>query len=61
MRLFRPPYLGDAEPTDADQIEPVEMAQDLGYITVGEHVDPVDWELPGVDAIDDRGRVDLGA
>jgi cellulose synthase/poly-beta-1,6-N-acetylglucosamine synthase-like glycosyltransferase/peptidoglycan/xylan/chitin deacetylase (PgdA/CDA1 family) len=51
MRLFRPPYLGDAEPTDADEIAPVEIAQGLGYIAVGEHVDPVDWELPGVDKI----------
>ena len=24
MRLFRPPYLGDAEPTDADEIVPIE-------------------------------------
>jgi cellulose synthase/poly-beta-1,6-N-acetylglucosamine synthase-like glycosyltransferase/peptidoglycan/xylan/chitin deacetylase (PgdA/CDA1 family) len=54
MRLFRPPYLGDAEPTDEDQIAPVQVAQDLGYITVGEHVDPVDWELPGVDKIVER-------
>ena len=51
MRLFRPPYLGDAEPTDEEQIVPVQVAQDLGYITVGEHVDPVDWELPGADKI----------
>ena len=35
MRLFRPPYLGDAEPTDADEIVPIEEAQKLGYITVG--------------------------
>ncbi len=48
LRLFRPPYLGDAEPTDNDEIVPVEIAQDMGYIAVGEHVDPVDWELPGV-------------
>jgi cellulose synthase/poly-beta-1,6-N-acetylglucosamine synthase-like glycosyltransferase/peptidoglycan/xylan/chitin deacetylase (PgdA/CDA1 family) len=51
LRLFRPPYLGDAEPTDGDEIMPVKIAQDLGYITVGEHVDPVDWALPGVDVI----------
>ena len=51
VRLFRPPYLGDAEPTDADEILPVEVAQNLGYIAVGEHVDPVDWELPGVNKI----------
>jgi cellulose synthase/poly-beta-1,6-N-acetylglucosamine synthase-like glycosyltransferase/peptidoglycan/xylan/chitin deacetylase (PgdA/CDA1 family) len=54
MHLFRPPYLGDAEPTDADEIAPVEVAQDLGYIAVGEHVDPVDWELPGADKIVQR-------
>ncbi|HSC17986.1 MAG TPA: glycosyltransferase [Rhizomicrobium sp.] len=58
MRLFRPPYLGDAEPTDAVEIVPVQVAQDMGYITVGEHVDPVDWELPGVDNIVKRA-VDL--
>ncbi len=54
MRLFRPPYLGDAEPTDADEIVPVEIAQDLGYTAVGEHVDPSDWALPGVNAIVQR-------
>lgn len=54
LRLFRPPYLGDAEPTDDDQIAPVKWAQDLGYVTVGEHVDPVDWALPGVNAIVQR-------
>ncbi len=46
MRLFRPPYLGDAEPASADEIAPVEIAQDLGYITVGEHADTEDWQLP---------------
>jgi cellulose synthase/poly-beta-1,6-N-acetylglucosamine synthase-like glycosyltransferase/peptidoglycan/xylan/chitin deacetylase (PgdA/CDA1 family) len=51
MRLFRPPYLGDAEPSDEPDLRPVELAQNLGYITVGMHADPVDWELPGVDAI----------
>jgi cellulose synthase/poly-beta-1,6-N-acetylglucosamine synthase-like glycosyltransferase/peptidoglycan/xylan/chitin deacetylase (PgdA/CDA1 family)/spore germination protein YaaH len=51
LRLFRPPYLGDAEPTDDDEIVPVKQAQDMGYVTVGEHVDPVDWQLPGTPAI----------
>jgi cellulose synthase/poly-beta-1,6-N-acetylglucosamine synthase-like glycosyltransferase/peptidoglycan/xylan/chitin deacetylase (PgdA/CDA1 family) len=46
MRLFRPPYLGDAEPASADEIAPVEIAQNLGYITVGEHADTEDWQLP---------------
>src|SRR3984957_11458066 len=54
LRLFRPPYLGDAEPTDDDQIAPVLVAQGMGYITVGEHGDPIDWALPGVQAIVQR-------
>lgn len=52
--LFRPPYLGDAEPTDADELIPVEIAQSLGYVTVGEHVDPIDWALPGANVIVNR-------
>ena len=57
--LFRPPYLGDAEPDDDSEIAPVEIAQSLGYITVGEHIDPVDWSLPGVDAIVSRVLYDI--
>jgi peptidoglycan/xylan/chitin deacetylase (PgdA/CDA1 family)/GT2 family glycosyltransferase len=48
MRLMRPPYLGDAEPSDADEIVPVEIAQSLGYITIGTHVDTLDWMMPSV-------------
>ena len=51
MKLFRAPYFGDAEPTTADEIDPVTVAQALGYLTVGLHVDPADWRRPGVDAI----------
>ncbi len=54
LRLFRPPYLGDAEPTDVDELIPVEIAQSMGYVTVGEHIDPVDWARPGEQAIIDR-------
>jgi peptidoglycan-N-acetylglucosamine deacetylase len=45
MRLLRPPYLGDAEPSDADEIVPIEEAQKLGYITIGTHVDTLDWQM----------------
>jgi len=54
LRLFRPPYLGDSEPTDTDEIIPVKIAQDLGYIAVGLHVDPLDWMHPGADKIVDE-------
>ncbi len=46
MVLFRPPYLGDAEPVNKDEIIPVQIAQDQGYLTIGVHVDPFDWQQP---------------
>ncbi len=49
--LFRPPYFGDAEPTTADELVPVALANDLGYVTVGLHVDSDDWLEPGVNKI----------
>ena len=49
MRLLRPPYLGDAEPSDADEIVPIEEAQKLGYVTIGTHVDTLDWQMLPVD------------
>lgn len=54
MRLMRAPYFGDAEPTTADEIVPVLVGQELGYLSVGLHVDPGDWTRPGVQAIVDR-------
>ncbi|HVI07349.1 MAG TPA: glycosyltransferase [Candidatus Binatia bacterium] len=41
--LMRPPYAIDEEPDTADQVKPLEFAQDLGYITVGNRIDPNDW------------------
>ena len=41
--LFRPPYSIDQEPDTADEVRPLELAQDLGYITIGDKVDPNDW------------------
>ncbi len=54
MRLFRPPYLGDADPTSLDQIEPVRVAQNMGFVTVGLRIDPDDWMQPGVQNIIDQ-------
>jgi peptidoglycan-N-acetylglucosamine deacetylase len=53
MRLFRAPYFGDAEPTTADELGPALLAQQDGYLNVGLHVDPGDWQRPGVQAIID--------
>ncbi|NIJ67513.1 cellulose synthase/poly-beta-1,6-N-acetylglucosamine synthase-like glycosyltransferase/spore germination protein YaaH/peptidoglycan/xylan/chitin deacetylase (PgdA/CDA1 family) [Sphingomonas leidyi] len=53
VRLFRAPYFGDAEPTTADELIPALTAQRAGYTNVGLHVDPNDWQRPGIDAIVD--------
>jgi cellulose synthase/poly-beta-1,6-N-acetylglucosamine synthase-like glycosyltransferase/peptidoglycan/xylan/chitin deacetylase (PgdA/CDA1 family)/spore germination protein YaaH len=50
-RLFRAPYFGDAEPRTPGEVEPTVLAQKLGYITVGLHLDPDDWKLT-----DDNGN-----
>ncbi|HVO63549.1 MAG TPA: glycosyltransferase, partial [Terriglobales bacterium] len=41
--LFRPPYSIDQEPDTEDQVRPLELVQDFGYITIGDKVDPNDW------------------
>jgi cellulose synthase/poly-beta-1,6-N-acetylglucosamine synthase-like glycosyltransferase len=49
MRFFRSPYLSDASPSDADEIEPIKQAQALGYIEVTANLDTLDWEPLTVD------------
>jgi cellulose synthase/poly-beta-1,6-N-acetylglucosamine synthase-like glycosyltransferase/peptidoglycan/xylan/chitin deacetylase (PgdA/CDA1 family) len=41
--LFRPPYAIDQEPDTADQVRPLEITQDMGYVTIGNRIDPNDW------------------
>ncbi len=41
--LMRPPYAIDEEPDTADQVHPLEVPQEMGYITVGNRIDPNDW------------------
>ncbi len=43
VTLMRPPYAIDEEPDTADQVRPLEIPQDMGYITVGNRIDPNDW------------------
>jgi cellulose synthase/poly-beta-1,6-N-acetylglucosamine synthase-like glycosyltransferase/spore germination protein YaaH/peptidoglycan/xylan/chitin deacetylase (PgdA/CDA1 family) len=51
MRLFRPPYFGDAEPSTPREVAPVLAAQQQGYLTVGLRIDPDDWKKPDPDHI----------
>ncbi len=41
--LFRPPYNADSQPETVNQVLPVDWASSLGYLVVGENIDPHDW------------------
>lgn len=49
--MFRPPYAEDIEPETPDQVKPLVLVDQLGYYTVSMHIDPTDWNKPGVDNI----------
>ena len=46
MRLLRPPYFGDAEPSTPAEVDPLVAAQKLGYLIAGLRIDPDDWKKP---------------
>ncbi|MEO6340893.1 MAG: glycosyltransferase [Caulobacteraceae bacterium] len=54
LRFFRPPYLGDAEPSTAAEVEPLLTAQKFGYLIVGLRIDPDDWQKPDSKLIIER-------
>src|ERR1700676_4681689 len=45
--LFRPPYGIDHEPEYAEEVAQLPIAQDMGYVIVGQKIDPHDWKSPG--------------
>lgn len=47
--LFRPPFNADAEPQTLEEVIPVAESRKQSYITIGESIDPWDWQ-PGVTA-----------
>ena len=47
--LFRPPFNADAEPQTLAEVLPVAESRRQSYITIGESIDPWDWQ-PGVTA-----------
>lgn len=49
--LFRPPYNADSRPHTNAELAAVQIAQDLGYLTVTDTIDPEDWMSPGPDVI----------
>jgi peptidoglycan-N-acetylglucosamine deacetylase len=45
--LFRPPYGIDHQPEYAEEVQQLPYPQELGYIIVGQRVDPDDWRTDG--------------
>ncbi len=43
--LFRAPYNADSEPQSFEEIEPIARSKKDNYITVGESIDPNDWDI----------------
>jgi len=43
--LFRAPYNADSEPGKYEELAPVALSRKKNYITVGESIDPEDWQL----------------
>ncbi|MGB6897078.1 MAG: glycosyltransferase [Candidatus Acidiferrum sp.] len=41
--LFRPPYGIDHQPEYAEEVAQLPIAQDMGYLIVGQRIDPDDW------------------
>jgi cellulose synthase/poly-beta-1,6-N-acetylglucosamine synthase-like glycosyltransferase len=54
MRLFRPPFFGDAEPSTPREVAPLLIAQQQGYMSVGLRIDPDDWKKPAAGLIVER-------
>ena len=42
--LFRPPFGIDHQPEYAEEVAHLPLAQDMGYIIVGQKIDPHDWK-----------------
>lgn len=43
--LFRAPYNADSEPQTYEELEPIARSRSENYLTVGESVDPMDWQI----------------
>ncbi len=43
--LFRAPFNADSEPHTYEELEPIERSRLENYLTIGESIDPNDWQL----------------
>jgi len=44
--LFRPPYGIDHQPEYAEEVAQLPYPQEMGYLIVGQRIDPDDWRMP---------------
>jgi cellulose synthase/poly-beta-1,6-N-acetylglucosamine synthase-like glycosyltransferase/spore germination protein YaaH/peptidoglycan/xylan/chitin deacetylase (PgdA/CDA1 family) len=44
--LFRAPFNADSEPGKFEELAPIALSRQKNYITVGESIDPEDWQIP---------------
>ncbi|MBV8513712.1 MAG: glycosyltransferase, partial [Acidobacteria bacterium] len=57
--LFRPPYGIDHQPEYAEEVAQLPIAQDMGYLIVGQKIDAHDWQqLPGGGQIPEQEIID---
>jgi cellulose synthase/poly-beta-1,6-N-acetylglucosamine synthase-like glycosyltransferase len=52
--LFRAPYTANVDPSRPEDLGPLRVALQNGYVFVGANVDPLDWARPGVKVIVQR-------
>ena len=69
--MFRAPYNADAQPEKMEELVPVALSRTRNYLTIGENIDPEDWEASEVPhfnadtvynrvmALKDRGNIIL--
>ena len=56
--LFRPPYGIDHQPEYAEEVAHLPVAQDMGYLIIGQKIDPHDWkqvngkQVPAAEIVD---------
>jgi peptidoglycan-N-acetylglucosamine deacetylase len=46
--MFRAPYNADAQPEKMEELIPVALSRTRNYLTIGENIDPEDWEAEEV-------------
>jgi cellulose synthase/poly-beta-1,6-N-acetylglucosamine synthase-like glycosyltransferase/peptidoglycan/xylan/chitin deacetylase (PgdA/CDA1 family)/spore germination protein YaaH len=49
--VFRAPYTANTDPSRPEDLNPLRVALQNGYLFVGANIDPLDWAKPGADVI----------